>query len=241
MTLLALASIVLAQVFPIPGPGPTFPVGPPPETLSYDASSEGTGTSSLSWTHSPVGAIEGVVVFCITNGTSTDVISGATYGGSAMTFVARAADATTEPGSTEAYFLGSSIPTGNQTVVCTVSSGTNAKHGVAVGFNTSGSSNTALAGDGSCTVNDNVTNPTCNIANQTTATMAAGGVFSGVAAPSSITPGTGYSTAQDNDFGATSSEVEVMNAEQASGTVTVNFGIGNDDVAMVGVAIKVSP
>lgn len=60
-----------------------------------------------------------------TDGDSTDNISGVTYGGSALSAVSGglAQDTSGEPGLCKAYFLGSSVPTGSQTVQVTTTAG----------------------------------------------------------------------------------------------------------------------
>ena len=58
--------------------------------IVFDAADEGNGTTSLSWTHTPSGTPAGVFVFCMDAGASTDVFSGATYDGEAMTQIANA-------------------------------------------------------------------------------------------------------------------------------------------------------
>jgi hypothetical protein len=207
--------------------------------ISYDAESEGTGTTTLSWTHTPVGTPRGVLVFCMVATISTDVFSGATYGGTAMTAVGSAADSSGEVGFTEAYFLGASIPTGAQTAVCTVSSGTNTKHGVAFTFTNNNASDMETAGADFCTVSADVDDPSCTIASQTSPTMAAAAMHSGQNAEASTTAGSGFTIRHSNDYGTSTTASETMTTQQSSGTVTAAFvTAASDDVAMVGVAIK---
>lgn len=94
--------------------------------VSHDADSEShTGTTgstseaSFSWSHSGGASPKGVLVFTFVNGSSSDLATSVTYGGSSLTAVSggRAVDTATEPGDCKAWFLGSSVPTGTQTVV----------------------------------------------------------------------------------------------------------------------------
>jgi len=93
--------------------------------VAFDAVSEShTGTTasaseaSFSWTHSPVGTPRGVVVFVFIIAADADYVTSVTYGGTAMTENPTFAfDSADEPGRTYAFSLGSSVPTGNQTVV----------------------------------------------------------------------------------------------------------------------------
>lgn len=96
--------------------------------VAFDAASEShsgtTGASSVasfSWTHTPVGTPKGVLVFVYTAASTSDIITGVTYGGVSMSAVTggRAVDSAGETGSVKAYFLGSGISTGAQTVEVT--------------------------------------------------------------------------------------------------------------------------
>lgn len=107
--------------------------------VAHDASSEShTGTTgstseaSFSWTHTPVGTPKGVVVFTMCTG-GTELVSAVTYGGVSMSAVSggSAVDTSTEQGTTKAWFLGASIPTGPQSVVVTRTNNASTVYGVA--------------------------------------------------------------------------------------------------------------
>lgn len=206
-------------------------------TIAFDAASEGTGTTTLSWSHVPAGTPRGVFVFCMANTAATDVFSGATYGGTAMTQINNAGDALGEPGFTEAYFLGASIPTGTQTVVCTISSGTTAKHGVAI--TVTAASNTQTAGTASCTVAVDTDDPSCSITGITGASYAAAAMHNGQNAEASTTAGSGFTISHSYDYGTQTTASERRTAQLGSGNQTVGFiTAAADDVAMVAVAIE---
>ena len=94
--------------------------------VAHDASSEShtSGSSaseaSFTWTHTPAGTPRGVLVFTYAkaSGPPDDALS-VTYGGVSLTAVSggRAADTAGEPADCKAWFLGSGIPTGAQSVV----------------------------------------------------------------------------------------------------------------------------
>jgi hypothetical protein len=94
--------------------------------LAFDASSEGNGTSAISFTHTPVGAPKGVAFLVANNGVEEDPTT-ITYGGVAMSLINEAHRATGEFCNSYIYFLGIGIPTGAQTVVVNTSGGTEAK------------------------------------------------------------------------------------------------------------------
>ncbi len=121
--------------------------------VAHDTASEShTGTTgsaseaSFSWTHTPVGTPRGVLVFVTSYGTSVDGVSSVTYGGTAMTAVSggRAVDTAGEPGSCKTYFLGSSVPTGAQSVV--VNRANDATVMYAVAITVTAANDTATAG-----------------------------------------------------------------------------------------------
>src|ERR1041384_6644018 len=97
--------------------------------VAYDAVSEshtGAGGSiseaSFSWTHTPVGTPRGVLLYVFSNATQVGpgTVVTATYGGVSMTALGTtASDSAGELGGVRALFLGSSIPTGAQTVTVT--------------------------------------------------------------------------------------------------------------------------
>lgn len=68
------------------------------------------------FTHTPVGTPRGILTLAAHGSNNTDSIDGVTYGGVACTRVRTDNDAAGEAGRTYAYWLGSSIPTGAQTV-----------------------------------------------------------------------------------------------------------------------------
>ena len=94
--------------------------------VAHDASSEShtSGSSfneaAFSWTHTPAGTPRGVLVFTYAKetGPPNDALS-VTYGGVSLTAVSggRATDTAGEPADCKAWFLGSNIPTGAQSVV----------------------------------------------------------------------------------------------------------------------------
>ena len=95
------------------------------DAVAFNTSSEShTGTTgstnqtSFTWQHSPSGTPQGVVVFVYT-WADADYVSTVTYGGVTMTEISQgeASDTATEPGRVTTFFLGSSVPTGNQNVV----------------------------------------------------------------------------------------------------------------------------
>lgn len=96
--------------------------------VAHDAAIEShTGTTgsnsqdSFSWTHTPAGTPKGVLIFVFNYLSDADLLTSLTYGGIDIPAVTGglATDTATEAGRCEAFFLGSGVPTGAQTVVVT--------------------------------------------------------------------------------------------------------------------------
>jgi hypothetical protein len=204
----------------------------------FDAQSslDFTTTANGSATHTPVGIPKGVLVLIGQNSTASDLISGVTYGGVAMTRLTNgfATDAATEIGACYAYFLGSNIPTGAQTVAATVSSGTDDKTWWCM--TVTGSGNTEIAADG--VLNGDQTNPSITLSTVAGYQGVAFAVqFSGVNAPSSITAGTGYTKfTNERDFGTQSAIAEY--GQKLGENVIVNTTTATDDCAFIAGAIR---
>jgi hypothetical protein len=91
--------------------------------VAFDAITNSTLTS---FTHTPVGTPRGVLIFFTDDTTLADRVSDPTYGGVACTEVTLSplTNDGTDNHVIHAFFLGSSIPTGAQTVAYTASAGT---------------------------------------------------------------------------------------------------------------------
>ncbi|KKM78934.1 hypothetical protein LCGC14_1355030 [marine sediment metagenome] len=93
-------------------------------SIAYDAASNSSqSTGNLTWDHTPSGTPKGVLVFVLAADNGLDEVTGVTYGGVPLVEVALSPllKTTTVPLAAHAYFLGSSVPTGVQEVVVTVS------------------------------------------------------------------------------------------------------------------------
>jgi hypothetical protein len=195
-------------------------------------------TSSNSWTHTPVGVPECIVVFIAHGSAATDVISEVTYGGVAMARVPLgfAADTLTEPGAVYCYIL-FDPPSGDQTVSVTVASGTVAKTGWAFSLYSSDGSGLSLVD--SKNVEQNIANPSVQLGTPTDFDgFMMGCIYSGVAAPDTCVPKYVKSVYQ-RDFGAF---VATCQHGRATGPdQTIGWTVGSDDTAVVGIALAPVP
>jgi hypothetical protein len=83
-------------------------------------------TNPQTWTHTPAAGPppDGIVVTVVHGTTSTDHVTGITYGGVPMTRAVTAAHTGTEPGRADIWFLGTGIPPGLQTISATLATAT---------------------------------------------------------------------------------------------------------------------
>jgi hypothetical protein len=120
-------------------------------TESHGGTSGNTSSASFNWTHTPVGTPRGVLVFVFSgngSGATSGECTGVTYGGVSMSAVSggTASDTATEPGTVQSYFLGASIPTGNQTVVVSRNNNAMQVYACCITLTSSGSYDTQLVG-----------------------------------------------------------------------------------------------
>lgn len=98
-------------------------------TLAFDVATSvggisfgGASTNTFPNAHTPAGTPRGVIAFLVTD-EDTDEVTSVTYGGDAMTELAASPMVQTlgaEHGVVHGFFLGTSIPTGTQSLACTV-------------------------------------------------------------------------------------------------------------------------
>jgi hypothetical protein len=196
---------------------------------------ERTGTTDpQTWTHVPGGTAAAIVVSIVHGTSSTDHVLTVTYGGVSMTRVVRATDTATEPGAAELWFLGSGIPTGNQTVSADLASATTDDiHFVSMSFSAPGDCTAFTSGS----INENAANPSVTLTYGGRTAMAVAALYGGGASPASFTPNGNCSAVADFAIAAFYSTVI---RQTTAGTA--DFAIGGtaatDDVAFVALALS---
>lgn len=208
-------------------------------TVAFDAfTSIGTGTGTISATHTPVGTPRGVLVL-IHDIDDEDNISGVTYGGDALAAVSLSPVSRSGGAAgaiVHAYFLGSEIATGAQTVEVTVSS---ASSKIVRCITVTADADTEISDTGSI-----VTTASGDI----TDTLELGGATSFCAEiwssnlgnPNNISPLTDWTNREETDHGALVSGVYTYDTVD-SANVTFGATHGNSDIiAILGVAIAES-
>lgn len=216
---------------------PTSQVGP---AVEFDSFSSLDFTTSNSFTHTPIGTPRGVVVMIAQDITSTSLIGGVTYGGQLMNRVPTngyARDTAGEPGASYMYFLGSGIPTGAQTVAISVLGGTDAKTAYCMTLNAGRDTRVVTSGK----VEGDTANPSVTLATPASFAGTCCSIFySGLNAPTGITPGSGYfSLGGGRDFGSQSAKAQF--GTRSGANVVCDWVSLSDDVAMIAAAIDQVP
>lgn len=206
-------------------------------TVAFDAAKASSGWTSspdpFTFNHTPVGTPRGVLVL-IGGANSADLITGVTYGGVTMTRTpnGRAVDSVGEALSTYAYFLGSGVPTGTQTVSVDHTASGHAKIAFCITF---------TAGDDTEIVIDNIlqgdqADPQISLDTNTRVSLRCFVVGSGHNAPSSLTLISGMTSVGSGTDGA-KSIVCGRETSPSSGNTTVGWTATSEDVAMVAVSV----
>lgn len=112
---------LVAQGWGLPITATPVPLGVTFDAVSEDPAVGYRNTTGNSWTHTPVGTPKGVLIFVIRSGTAANDVSALTYGGVPVPVVpgGLAVDTLGERGMSQAYYLGSGVPPGPQSVSVT--------------------------------------------------------------------------------------------------------------------------
>lgn len=209
-------------------------------TVSVDVATESvrTGTEDP-YTFSHGGGVgpKGVLVLITQSTNTTDFVSAVTYGGSTLTRVLAVQDDGTgdEPGQRSyVYFLGSSVPTGTQTVSVDLTSATTADfHVVSITLN--GSANLEVVDSDSYL--SNTGNPSIALSYGGRTCMAFSVNKTGHASPANCAIHASMTAIHDHDYGNNSSRVD-RQTTAGSADYTVSYTCGGDDHAAIAVAIS---
>jgi hypothetical protein len=210
--------------------------------VGFDAESEShTGTvgagTTYSWSHLG-GTPRGAVLF-VFNLDSTFPYGAVTYGGVAMTAVpgSDAADTAGENGSCRAYFLGSSVPSGTQTVQVVESGSMVVSY--AVCYTVTAGADTEVTGVSVEQENQSLTEVNVNDGSPGTNSLRFAGTHWGASAVPGIGANSTGGTGTSIDQGVlTYSAVRETTAGQGSRPVGFNTGATSDDVAATYLAVR---
>lgn len=215
--------------------------------LAFDAVSNGAvgqarSTTDKTWTHTPVGTPRAILVYIIQDVGTGDEVVGVTYGGVAMTRVRYLAGlAGTEDGAVYAYFLGTNVPTGAQTVSVDVDATGSDKAFDSISY--TADADCAVeghdGGDDSSGVNHSLT----LVTGAGVETAVSSACHSGANAGGGNTAGVGYTRQNGNgigwDFGTSTAALQTRDTNGTGGNIVVDWAT-SASVAFhwVAVAIK---
>jgi len=193
--------------------------------------------ASFTWSHAGAASgVRGVLVFVMNLSANADIVTSVTYGGVTVPIVSGggAVDTATELIRCQAYFLGSSVPQGTQSVV--VNRTNNANNLYAVSVTVTAGDNTAVTGIVLAQENQAITQKNVDDGSPGTNSVRYAGLASGL---NSVPPIGAQSTLLfDVDIGnQTASAVRETTAGQGSRPVGFNSGT-SDDTAAVHLAVK---
>jgi len=216
--------------------------------VAFDASTNGTQFRDNSnyghpnpstFTHTPVGTPRGVIVLLTQVAISAnDCITGVTYGGVSMTRVPTngfAQDTATELGAAYAYFLGSGIPTGAQTVSIAYDDNEESmKRAVCITLTASADTEVVASGR----VQGDTANPSISLDSGAKTAFKAFALYSGQDAIANITNTAGMTRILAEKLSEGNyCRVYGYRTTPGSGSETVVQTATSDDVAMVGLAV----
>jgi hypothetical protein len=203
---------------------------------AHDAYSDNGGlVADPSWVHTPVGTPRGAYAAIMQFGATIETISVATYGGVAFTpLTVVDGTALTEPHVVYPFFLGSSIPTGAQTVAFTCSGATSNKR--AVCYTVTADTDTVID-DQDTIVNGSLDEPSVGL---TASAVAVGysALCSGLGSAANVTAGTGFTKDLGGGLSASSANTEHGTSVFSAGAVTFAFVTsGADEVVLHAILI----
>jgi hypothetical protein len=205
---------------------------------SHTGTTGSTSAASYNWTHTVVGVPRGILIFAYTNANADNNLS-VDYGGVNIPKVpgGEAIDTTTEPGRCTAFFRGTGIPTGNQTV--TVTRTNNANTCYAVSISVTAGNDTAVPPGSIILLQNNQTlaEQSVNDGSPGANSLRYAGIWSGLAAGGPT--GANSTGLQSIIIGSAAGMQTVRETTAGQGARSVGFTSGtSDDVAAVHLAVS---
>lgn len=202
--------------------------------IAYDTFSASTRTATTdpyTFTHTPVGVPRGALLFaCNITSSAAPYTSAVTYGGVTMTSLGiTAQDTAGEPGSVTGWFLGSGLPTGGQTVSIDLTSATTDDiQFYCATFTAAADTYVVVTGNQS---NDQA-NPNTNMGVGGVNAIAVGAIYSGLAAPTSLTINANMTAITSVDHGNNVTRFD-RQTTPSTADFSWSYVAASDDVAMV--------
>ena len=210
--------------------------------VAYDSSAavaSFTTTSPLTVSLTPSGTPKGILVFVFCDTDSTDNVTSATYGGTTLTAVSGgfAQDTAGELGFCKAYFLGSGIPTGTQSLSVSFTGSQNMWAAV-IAVTASGNTEVYTAGIVLLQGDGTLAEQSVTDGSPGSNSVRFAGLFTGLASPPSA--GSNSTVIQSFDDGTLGASV-VRETTAGQGSRSIGWSSGtSDDRAAVHLAVRES-
>lgn len=198
------------------------------------APASAAGTGNLTISASPTASTRGLVVFVIEND-GVDGVTSVNIGGVDIPEVSGSPNehAAGEAGTVHAFFLGSGIPTGSQTITVVVSDAGNKR---ALAYLLTAAADTEIAAVNTSINSSSLANPSSTLALGGRSCWVGMGLHSGQQATSGITPSAGWTSNLEFDFGSQQCAWYRFNTVGTS-DVTVGWTQTAEDAVAIAVAV----
>jgi hypothetical protein len=193
-------------------------------------------SNPMTWSHTGSAASpQGVVVMLIHGTSSTDHVTGVTYGGVALQRFQRNVDTVTEPGASEIWFRGQGIPSGTQTVSVDLSSATTDDiHGIS--YVLDGANDLEVVDkDG---IDENATNPSVTLQYGGRTCMSFSALYSGLSLTSSVTAGTNCTKDSTLELAGNFTSATEHQTTAGSSDFAIGMTAAVDDAAYSAIAVS---
>ena len=211
-------------------------------TVAIDSSSSNAqgfvaGANTFS-SHSAAAGTRSWLIFAIGHAATSDIFSTCTVGSETCRKVGSNLKTTNETAVVDCYVLGEAgdtVPTGVQTITVNKPSGNNSTYVIAISLT---ADDDIEVQDWDITIaSDSLANPSVTLSLNGETCFAAIGFHSGRAAPSGITPSSGWTDRGENDFGSAMGAVYTYDTISTT-DVTAGWSQGADDATGFAIAVN---
>jgi len=212
--------------------------------VAFDActeSSESASSDTFTISHTPAGTPRGIVLFVVNFHADADKVTSVDYGGSALVenTSADAHDAAGEPGQVQIWFLGSSVPSGMQTLTVTRTNDTDVLYGIVCTVTAGGDTEIYTTGIVLLEGDDVLAEQSVDDGSPGTNSVRFAGGYTGYGNASSMATGANSTAGPDHTYGGLEAAKVVYETTAGQGSRSVGFTqAASDDRALSHFAIR---
>jgi len=205
-------------------------------TVALDVvSNVSAGTGDRSWTHTPSGTPRAAIVLTSQYEDGTDQVDANSYGALALDLVGQLLKTSVEPAAVYAYFKGSGIPTGAQTVLVDTPGAGASKRAVAITLTAAADCEVV---DWDVLQSDSITNPSVTLQIPTGRTAFVCGVnFSGAGAVTGVNPAADCTELLEYDAGNMVASFIRLTTNPTGGDATIGWTQTSEDCCIIALAV----